>query len=473
MAGVRAIIERAERVRVANKLFVGLFIAFLLAAVITASLTYLAVRGVVVAWHSPNLPGIPIQPAVSGTDAPPDVSLNGDLPLQPAGGPDPVPWDGASRVYVILLGLDLRTGRAGAPHSDALILLSLDPASQTGSMLSLPGDLWVNIPGFGPDYLNNAYRIGEMSGAPGGGPGLAMRTVSALLGLPVEYYVGVDFNAFERLIDEIGGVKLDVSGPIELVPLGDRPHKILQPGVQVLPGDLALAYARAPSVEEVPLTRPERQQQVILGIRNRLIDGKVLSTLIVKAPLLYSQVSGGLRSNLSLMQAVQLAWLAHQIPEERLQRSVIGSDQINLMASPDGTEYFVPDPQRLRQLRDQLFTTTGPIAPLEASANPQELFQAEGARLSVLNGTATPGLGSRSAEYLRGQGLNVIKIGNASEHYASTTLIDYTGNPNTIKYLVELMGITPERIYHRYDPYSPVDIMLLLGDDWAANNPMP
>jgi hypothetical protein len=91
----------------------------------------------------------------------------------------------------------------------------------------------------------------------------------------------------------------------------------------------------------------------------------------------------------------------------------------------------------------------------------------------VLNGAGTPGLAARTAEYLTAQGVNVVSTGDATEPYSATTIVSYTGNPYTLDYLVNLMGIVPNRIYNRFDPSSPVDIDLILGSDWANSNSMP
>ncbi len=72
-------------------------------------------------------------------------------------------------------------------------------------MLSIPRDLWVEIPGFGFNRINTAYTYGESNRLPGGGPGLAVKTVESVIGVPIQYYAVIDFSAFERMIDEIGG----------------------------------------------------------------------------------------------------------------------------------------------------------------------------------------------------------------------------------------------------------------------------
>ncbi|NJN44003.1 MAG: hypothetical protein HC806_04270 [Anaerolineae bacterium] len=104
--------------------------------------------------------------------------------------------------------------------------------------------MWVAIPGYESGKINTAYQLGEAYQVSGSGPGLAMKTIELLFGLPVDYYVQVDFSLFERFIDEIGGVKLDIPEPVEVVVRDGNP-KTIQPGLHTLPGNVTLAYVRA------------------------------------------------------------------------------------------------------------------------------------------------------------------------------------------------------------------------------------
>lgn len=453
-----------------------MLVALLIAASITAYLTYITVRDIVISWELTSLPGIAITQSTSTPDSTGVITDIGS-PLQPAGGPTPEPWDGASRVTILLMGLDYRdwSSGEGPPRTDTMILFTLDPLARTGGMLSIPRDLWVNIPGgFNYGKINTAYQLGEAFKLPGGGPGLAMETVEELLGVPIDYYVQVDFSAFERLVDEIGGVKINVAERIVVDPLGDNNTKTLKPGIQTLPGDLALAYARARKTEGADFDRAQRQQQVILAIRDRILSFDMLPTLISKAPILYQELSAGLHTNLNLEQAIQLSWLALQIPEENIKRGVISPpEQVSLGKSPDGLDVLKPIADKIRELRDEIFTDTGPVSPAAENLSVVELVTAEAGKISVLNGTTTAGLAARTTEFLKSQEVNVTVTGNADELYTNTSIFDYTGKPYTVKYLVELMAISHNRIYSRYDPSSQVDVMIVLGADWAASNPMP
>lgn len=464
-----------------KSLLIALLVAFLIAAALTAYLTFVAVRDLVASWEVTNLPGVPV--INDSVQPPPDAEGNApviddpDTPLQ-AAGPTPEPWDGANRVTVLVMGLDYRDWQTGegAPRTDSMVLLTLDPINHTAGMLSIPRDLWVSIPG-GFDYerVNMAYRLGEIYKYPdGGGPGLAMDTVEELLGVPVDYYAQVDFNAFVRFIDEIGGVKIDVTEEITVDPLGDNNTKKIKPGRQTLPGDLALAYARARKNAGDDFGRAQRLQQVILGVRDRIISFDMLPTLIAKSGALYNELSSGVNTNLTLDEVIRLAWTAIQVPEENIKQGVIAPpNMVTLETAANGDQILKPITDQIRLLRDEIFTDTGPASPAAAGLDLTQLVQAEKARVTVLNGSATAGLAARTSDYLKGQGVNVTNADNAATYSTYTEITFYTGKPYTVKYLVELMQINDLRIHHTYDPTSPVDVVVTVGDDWAANNPMP
>ena len=464
-----------------------LLLVFGVVIIFGAILTFNKVRDFVSTWNMTSLPGValkdPKPTATLAEQKPGEEAIAIETtptpePITAASGPTPQPWDGASRVTILILGLDYRDWEAGegAPRTDTMILLTLDPLTETAGMLSIPRDLWVSIPGFQYGKINTAHRLGEVYNMPGGGPGVAMATVERLLGVPVQYYALIDFSAFERFIDEIGGVKVEVKEKIWVDIIGDDEGKIkLKPGVYTLPGDLALAYARARNTEGADFDRAQRQQQVVLSIRDRILSYELIPLLVTKAPVLYQELSSGIQTNLSLDQAIQLAWLAQKISIENIQHGVISEKQVNFGKSPDGLDILKPLPDQIRLLRDQIFTPSGPISPIAGEGvELVDLMVRENAKILLLNGTLTPGLAGRTSEYLGTIGANVAGIADAEEKpYNYTMIYDYTGNPYTIQYMVELMSISKFRIFSRYTPDSEMDVAIILGDDWVSNNPMP
>lgn len=381
------------------------------------------------------------------------------------------PWDGADRVTILIMGLDYRDWSSGeeASRSDTMILLTIDPLTKKAGMLSIPRDLWVAIPGFSHAKINTAHYLGDAYELPGGGPGLAVKTVQQFLGVPVHYYAVIDFEAFTRFIDEIGGVKVDVPEEItvDLLGSGSATKKKLQPGVQVLPGEWALAYARARHTEGGDFDRARRQQQVILGIRNRILSLDMLPTLISKAPKLYQELRSGINTNLELSDAIRLALLATQVSDEDIHRSVIDQKFVVFGRSPDNLSILIPIPDKVHAIREEVFSTSSSLEPL-TRGSVVEKIQAEGAALAIYNGSRVAELEASIGTYLGEQGANVQEMGTAEQAYSATTIVDHTGNPFLLSYLVELFDIQPGRISIEYQPDATNDIDLFLGYDAEA-----
>jgi LCP family protein required for cell wall assembly len=422
----------------------------------------------------PELGGASSTPRLNaqGTPLPGEPSL--DDPL--AGEVNLTPWDGAGRVTILLLGLDYRDWEAQseASRSDTMILLTLDPQTKTAGILSIPRDLWVAIPGFKHGKINTAYYLGDAYKLPGGGPALAVKTVESFLGVPINYYAQIDFASFVQFIDEIGGVKIDVPQDItiDLLGSGAKTKKKLKPGIQTLPGEWALAYARNRYTEGGDFDRARRQQQVIMAMRDKIVNVNMLPVLIDKAPTLYSQIASGIRTNLTLDQAIKLALVAKDVPEDQIKRGVIDKGDVYFGFSPDGLSILIPIPDDINNLRDEIFASAGSVGP-QTPGNLQEKMQTEAARVILYNGSGVASIGDRTADFLRNQGANITQVADAGQAYPASTIIDHTGNPYALGYLVDLMHIAPGKIVIEFDPNAASDIELYIGGDWAAKNSLP
>jgi LCP family protein required for cell wall assembly len=416
------------------------------------------------ATPSSSAPGSPLtpSPAVPQLTPTPTVVL-----------PAPNPWNGKSRVTLLVMGLDYadweNTDRVGPPRSDTLILLTIDPLSKTAGMLSIPRDLWVSMPGIqGEHKLNTAHRFGELYGLPGGGPGLAMRTIENLLEVPVNFYARLDFRSFETFIDELGGIELDVPAQLKVDPIGPGNTVVLEPGLQRLDGPTALAYARTRSTEGEDFDRSARQQQVILAIRQRALTLGSLPRLVARAPRLYQQLSAGIQTNLTLEQVIQLAWLAAEIPVENIQRLAISQNDVTYATAPDGQAIYLPIPDRLRTLRNALFTSSVSSAPMTV----EELIAAENTQITLVNETGDEALGKLTARYLAENGLEAVKVLPSQKVRPLTRLVDQISSPYTLRRLIDLLHVSPSEIYISLDMTAGAEMYIYLGEDWAQENPL-
>ena len=453
-------------------------VAFAVLALLTAYFAYTRTRNFILTYNVTEIQGFAFDSKPTNTPNEQGVIATEQPKPTQVSGPQPQPWDGASPVTVLVMGLDYgdwSADREGPSRTDTMILFTVDPLSKTAGMLNIPRDLWVNIPGFGYDKINTAFFLGEANKLPEGGPGLAIKTVEQLLGVPINYYAQIDFQAFETFIDKIDGVEIDVPYEMKIDPIGKYNTITLEPGKVRLYGPEALAYARARYTEGGDFDRAQRQQQVILAIRKRVLKPEVLYRLISKSNEIYSELSSGIHTNMSLEEAIQFAWLAQQIPPENIRRGAIAPpNQVLFAKSPDGTQDILkPIPDKIREERDYVFGLDAAFNPALQDADLATLMQAEQPRIAVLNGTYTEGLANRTQEYLIAQGAQQVTTGNAGSLYTGSVVVDHTGKPYTIRYLVDLMEISPLNIYFEYDPNSAVDVEITLGEDWANKNPMP
>lgn len=454
-------------------------VAFFLIALIAGLLVFNMVKNMVLGWSAggPNIFGFTGKMGAQTSTTP--LPMQTSLPI--AIEETPVAWDGAERVTILIMGLDYRdweTGE-GPPRTDTMMLLTIDPITHTAGMLSIPRDLWVEIPGFEHNRINTAFFLGEANNLPGGGPALAMKTVENFIGVPIQYYAVIEFSAFERMIDEIGGVDVLVKERVKISPIG-RTSLWLEAKPYHLDGPEALAYARTRKTEGGDFDRAERQQQIALAIRDRVMGFNMIPMLITKAPALYQELKAGIRTNLidpnappeqmvqQLQRIIGLGLLAMEIDPTTIKKGVIGPpDMVMLALLPSEAEVLIPVPEAIRQLRDEIFATSSALSPFVVGNGPLDAALLEAARIEVLNGAGIEGFAGQIAQYLQGLGLNVVEVGNADRlNYDRTVVIDYTGNPYTRRYLLDLANLTESQIINQFNLDSPIDITIILGADW-------
>jgi LCP family protein required for cell wall assembly len=360
-----------------------------------------------------------------------------------------------------------------------MILLTIDPLTKTAGMLSVPRDMWVNIPGFGYSRINTAYSSGEGNKLPGGGPELARKTVEQFIGVPIQYFAQVDFNTFVKFIDRIGGVDIYNDEDLRLDKVGPGLDKVRLTccGPRHLVGEVALAYARHRKTGEGDFTRAQRQQKLILAIRQKVLDPANFPALISQANDFYNEFSAGIRTNMGLDMAIQLAVLAYDIPPTSIKQGAIDTSMIafdNVILGGQDAAIMKPLPDKIRILRDEIFTSSGALSPLAAQNDPTALMQADLARVRILNGSFSPALETRTGEYFAAQGMTVTEYGPADRAYDRTVVVLYSPKLYTLKFLQAVFGLDSSAlILINPDPASTVDVEIRLGNDWANNNPMP
>lgn len=381
------------------------------------------------------------------------------------------PWSGRDRVSILLLGIDQRCDEEGPTRTDTMMVLTVDPVGLSAAVLSLPRDLWVEIPGFQVDKINRAHFLGEAYNYPGGGPALAVETVEAALGINIDFYAAVNFDAFIEVVDLIDGLDVVVTEDIADDDYPDNCYGYdpfyIAAGEHHLDGQTALKYARTRATFGGDVDRAARQQQVILAVRNKVLQLNMVPQLIADAPKYWRILQDNVRTDLSLNEAIQLGLLVQQIPGDSIRTEVLDYDYVYNAVTPDGQAVLVPVRDQIRALRDQLFAP--PAIPTPVVENLPTMMREEAARVAVYNGTPVFGLAAETESYLLAQGLIVVEIGNAdSAEYRTTQIIDYGSHPNTTHYLIQLMGIPPLNTSTGTSPNGDYDVLVILGSDWEV-----
>jgi LCP family protein required for cell wall assembly len=269
------------------------------------------------------------------------------------------PWDGKSRFTVVLVGLDRRPNETGLSYrTDTMMLISIDPNSRKIGVLSIPRDLFVEVPGYSElQRINTPLVLGELRQI-GFGPQLMMQTVQYNLGIRVHEYIAVDFNTFTTLVDAIGGVDINVPYNINDPFYPDMNYGydpfVIKAGQQHLDGKTALKYARTRHGDN-DFQRAERQQQVIYAIRERILNLNMLPQLIIQAPTLWSKLSDNVSTGLTLDQAIQLAWYLKDIPSKNIHTGIIDANYTSNYTTKQGAAVLVPDRAKLGPLMVQVF----------------------------------------------------------------------------------------------------------------------
>jgi LCP family protein required for cell wall assembly len=255
------------------------------------------------------------------------------------------------------MGIDRRPGEAFVSRTDSIMLVSIDPVNDSISVLSIPRDLYVLIPGYGRDRINTAFVYGSSGDNPTGGAALSMQTVEYNLGVPINHYILVDFSAVVNGVNTLGGI--DVFVPVDIndptypdMNYGFDPL-FIPAGTQHLDGALALKYARTRH-QDNDFGRAQRQQQVLLAARDKAL-GLGLPSLLSRAPELYRNLEQGIRTDLSLDQIVRLVTAVGNIPSENIQNDVLDYRYVESFLTDAGAQVLILQNEKAAPLIEELF----------------------------------------------------------------------------------------------------------------------
>ena len=312
-----------------------------------------------------TLPPVPEATATLASPIPASVTLPPPAPTETV---PPISTTPEHRVLnVLLLGSDQRQGQSGPWRTDTIMWVTIHRDDKQVGVLSIPRDLWVSIPTVGENRINVADYYGESLKYPGGGSGLAAATLESNLRLKTDRYIRLNFEAFEQVIDAMGGITVDVDCAIEdrfiddTAPGGFRSLKV-PAGKQVMDGKTALMFARS-RYGRGDIDRTRRQQRVLMGIRDRALDVE----MIPRIPRIWASLKKSVDTNLTLQEVLSLALLAKDISAEQIHSRVIDFTLVTDWTTPEGAMVLLPNHQKILEAVDSLMDSP-PI--MEASEFP-------------------------------------------------------------------------------------------------------
>ncbi len=443
-----------------------IFMLFIVGSLFAGYLFYVTTRTFVSALPMQSVSNLP--PIGRAQDS----SSNGG-PSAPASAVDPqqpkIEYQRQERINFLLMGIDLRPGERGAARTDTMIVVTIDPVSKNVGMLSFPRDLWVTVPGYGENRINTAYFTGEADKYPGGGPALAERTIQYNFGIPINYYVVINFVGFRKMVDTLGGLTIDVPQEIYDSAFPDDTYGYrtlyIKAGVQHMSGDLALAYARTRH-QDTDFGRMKRQQQVLMAIKQQALT----ASTVTKIPALWAGREDMVSTDLTLDKIAQFAQLAKDIKSDNITSRVIDESMALGITTPQGAMVLWPDRDKIRAVIAELFKEPEAVAVEVKPQQPSEQIQklaSEAAKIEISNGTPSDGLATRVADWLKSQGFNVVLVDNADrKDYANTVVVESSTKSYTKDRLLNIFHVAADKVRKSPNSKSEIDLRIIIGKDF-------
>ncbi|HSX29099.1 MAG TPA: LCP family protein [Candidatus Saccharimonadales bacterium] len=393
--------------------------------------------------------------------------------------PELLKGEGDGRINILLLG---RGGgdHAGPDLTDTILVASIDPVNKTASLVSIPRDLWVTVPGAGSSKVNAVFANAkyrslnnnpkDKAKAEAAGAKAIENVVSDVLGIPIHYYTIVDFQAFKQAVDTVGGVDMNV--PTELAvtermwdETTGKPYYLNVPaGNQHFDGTRALFFTRTRHTSaRGDFDRTERQRLFIQALSQKILSAGTF-TNPVKVSQLMSDFGDHIATDLSVGNAIRLAQIGKNVKQSDIKSVGLADPPNNYLQTDNlgGVSIVRPSAGLGDYSAIQNYIRNTLRDPYLAKEN---------ASLTVLNGTTVPGLATAKANELKSFGYKVTKVGDApTQAYAHTIIVDKTGGkkPFTKNYLEKRFGVkATTKMPDSTIESQGADFVIILGQDDA------
>jgi LCP family protein required for cell wall assembly len=388
------------------------------------------------------------------------------------------------KINILLLGYG-GAGHDGAYLTDTMMLASLKPSTKQVALISIPRDLTAPVSGW--RKINNVNAYAEQA-KPGSGGTATAAAITELFQTPITYYVSVDFTGFERIIDEIGGVDVNIENTFDdytypATGQEDNPnyyaryeHLHFDAGPKHMDGALALKYARsrhALGPEGSDFARARRQQLLMEAVKEKLLSRQTLLNPVVLSKLM-SEFTKDVSTNLNTWEIIKLWSNFKDVNRSQIINKVLSDAPDGYLVSgtgQDGAYILTPRSGNFSEIQNMVQTifdsqTTDTTKPV---VNPIT----DNAKVFIANGTWVTGLASKTSSTLAEYNFNVTGAGNAVErNYAQSVVYDLSvgAKNDSLTALKKLTGATqafnsPSWLEQYKTGNNESDFLLILGTD--------
>lgn len=379
--------------------------------------------------------------------------------------PDQLAGEGDSRINILSLGID-----AAAGLTDSIEVISIDPINKSMSMLSVPRDLYVFNPAENrKTKINEVYNSGVNacivpkktcdSKVDAGGEAVK-KTVAETLGVPISYFVRVDFNGVKKIVDSLGGIQVYVDKAIydpkypNKTNTGYDPFSI-KAGLQTLSGEVALKYARSRQTTS-DFDRARRQQQVISAIRTKAFQLNFLANP-KKVTDLISSVGRSLKTDLQSNEIISLVRLAQAIDTAKASTAILDNGVDGpLVSSVNTIGQYVLVPK----LGESDWTEVQEFA---RRALPEPYLVKEAAKIKIVNASGKAATGEALKKNLSSLGYTISSLELSTSTQTKSSITYSEDHPYTLALLKKRFGLTPSK---SKDSPAGTDIVITIGSSF-------
>ena len=359
------------------------------------------------------------------------------------------------RINILLLGVGGKN-HDGGQLSDTIMIASYKPTTKQLGLFSIPRDLAVPIENMGWRKINSINAFAE-SREPGSGGLASSQSIGHLLNAPIDYYIRVDFDGFEKIIDDVGGVDVLVERTLDdySYPIRGREedpnyysrfeHLHVDAGWQHMDGELALKFARSRhgvGGEGTDFARARRQQKILEAVREKILSANTLLNP-AKVTSIINDLNTNISTNLKIWEIVKLFGLIKNIESDSIINQVLDNSPSGLLVDSVGDNGAYILSPRSGDFSEITYLFANLLGSAKTNDGKEVIKPKDEIKVTILNGTWINGLGSRLAVDFEQEGINVVEIGNSSRHNFEKTVIydlGYGVKRSSLEFLKEKTG---------------------------------